>query len=148
MFARVAERSYLVRSRYVRGLTTAVFAFLALLSAGGFAAATRPSALALNIVIEFAAVALVVRAWRSATVFVDNNEVVARSLLRTRRWPRSEIRGFAATTRPVGMGGWRRRVLGIRFSDGTTRWLTEINCRPPHEGGPTWIDEAVAALDA
>jgi hypothetical protein len=56
------------------------------------------------------------------------------------------VREFVATTRAVGMGGWRRRVLGIVFVDGTTRWLTEINSRPGRNGAPTWIDEAVSAL--
>jgi hypothetical protein len=79
-------------------------------------------------------------------MIVSETEVVVRSLLTTRSWPRDNVRAFIASTRRVGMGGWRRRVLGIVFVDGSTRWLTEINSRPQHDA-PTWVDEAVSALN-
>jgi hypothetical protein len=80
-------------------------------------------------------------------VIIDDQKVVVRSLLRTRKWPRPAIRGFVPDTRAVGMGGWQRRVLGIVFADGSTRWLNEINSRPPKEGASTWTDEAIAVIN-
>src|SRR5437773_4394415 len=122
MFVQSPGGRYEVRSRYVRGLTSSVFVLFALLTAGGFVNTTR-TAFTMTVVLEIVLVALVVRAWRSASVIVDNQEVVVRSLLRTRRWPRSAVRSFVADTHAVGMGGWQRRVLGIVFWDGSTRWL-------------------------
>jgi hypothetical protein len=148
MLARTAEGRYVVRSRYVRGFTTTVFVVFGLLDAGGLADTPRRTvALAFTGVLELALAVLAVRAWRSAVAIVDDEEVLVRTLLRTRRWSRSEVRRFVADTRAIGMGGWRRRVLGILFVDGTTRWLTEINSRPPKDGRPAWIDEAVSALN-
>jgi hypothetical protein len=146
MLARASDGRYVVRSRYVRGLTTGAFVVFALLAASGFADATRTASLVFTSLMEILLAILIVRAWRSATMIVGEKEVVVRSLVRTRMWPRETIRAFVATTRAVGMGGWRRRVLGIVFVDGTTRWLTEINSRPPRNGAPTWIDEAVSTL--
>jgi hypothetical protein len=146
MFARTAEGRYVVQARDVRGFTTGAFVVFGLLEAGGLADTNR-TALVLAAVIELALAVLAVRAWRSAIAVVDDKEVLVRTLLRTRRWPRSEVRRFVADTRVIGMGGWRRRVFGIVFVDGTTRWLTEINSRPPRDGVPTWIDEAVSALN-
>jgi hypothetical protein len=103
----------------------------ALLGAGGFADATGTASLVFTSVLEIVLGVLIVRAWRSATMIVGEKEVVVRSLVGTRKWPRQMMREFVATTRAVGMGGWRRRVLGIVFVDGITRWLTEINSRPP-----------------
>ena len=148
MFARTAEGRYVVQSRYVRGFTTGVFVVFGLLDAGGFADTPRRTvALVSTGVLELALAVLAVRAWRSAIAIVDDEEVLVRTLLRTRRWARSEVRRFVAGTRVIGMGGWRRRVFGIVFVDGTTRWLTEINSRPPRHGAPTGIDEAVSALN-
>ena len=146
MFARTAEGRYVVQSRYVRGFTTGVFVVFGLVEAGGLAGTNR-TALVFAGVLELALAVLAVHAWRSAIAIVDDKDVLVRTLLRTRRWPRSEVRRFAADTRVIGMGGWRRRVFGIAFVDGTTRWLTEINSRPPRGGVPTWIDEAVSALN-
>jgi hypothetical protein len=146
MFVQSAGGRYEIRSRYIRGLTSSVFAFFALLVVGGFVNTTR-TAFAMTVVLEIILVALVARGWRSASVIVDDQEVVVRSLLRTRKWPRRAIRGFVADTRAVGMGGWQRRVLGIAFTDGSTRWLNEINSRPPKEGASTWIDEAVSVIN-
>jgi hypothetical protein len=147
VLARQADGRYVVRSRHVRGLTAGVLVVFFLLDAGGVIDATNTAALVFAMVLEVALAALVVRAWRSATMIVSETEVVVRSLLTTRSWPRDKVRAFVASTRRVGMGGWRRRVLGIVFVDGSTRWLTEINSRPPREGAPTWIDEAVSALN-
>jgi hypothetical protein len=146
MFARRAEGRYVVQARSVRGFTTGAFLVFGLLEAGALADSNR-TALVLAGVIELALVVLAVRAWRSAIAIVDDKEVLVRTLLRTRRWRRSEVRRFVAGTRVIGMGGWRRRVFGIVFVDGRTRWLTEINSRPPRHGVPTWIDEAVSALN-
>ena len=137
----------MVRSRYVSGVTTSVLVFFALVIASGFANSSGSLSLAFVSVMEILLAALIVRAWRSATAIIGGQAVVVRALLRTRTWPRSEVQKFVAETRSVGMGGWRRRVLGIRFVDGTTRWLTEINARPGERGAPNWIDEAVSALN-
>lgn len=127
-------------------MTTGFFAFFALIAASGLANESGAGLVFPGVMAILIAV-LILRAWRSATAIVDDREVVVRSLLRTCRWPRSEVRGFVAATRSVGMGGWRRRVLGIVFVNGTTRWLTEISSRPPKDDARSWIDDAVCVLN-
>jgi hypothetical protein len=146
MFDRTADGRCVIRSHYVRGLTTGVFALFALILAPGLASDSA-AVIAYVATMEILLAVLVVRAWRSATVVVDDQEVLVRSLLRTRRWPRSEVREFIVETRSVGMGGWRRRVLGVVFVDGTTRWLREINARPPQRSTSSWLDEAASAVN-
>jgi hypothetical protein len=134
------------RSRLV---PTAFFVIVILLEAPGLARNVgRPGLLAFDAIIVAACAVLAVRSWRSAALIVDHQEVVVRSLLRTRRWPRSEVESFVAGTRVIGPGRWHRRVVGIAFADGTTRWLTEINCGPGKPDASTWIDQATAALNA
>ena len=131
-----------------RLIPAAFFAGTVLLDAPGlWKDVGRPGLLAFDAVIVAACAVLLVRSWRSAALILDPRQVVVRSLLRTRRWPRTAVAGFVVATRIIGPGRWRRRVLGIAFADGTTRWLTEINCRPAKTGATTWIDQAATALN-
>jgi hypothetical protein len=102
----------------------------------------RPVLLAFDAIIVAACAFLLVRSWRSAALILNHRQVVVRSLLRTRRWPRAAVAGFVVATRIIGPGRWQRRVLGIAFVDGTTRWLSEINCRPGKSEATTWVDQA------
>ena len=130
-------------------MPTAFFALVVVVEALGLSStASRPGLLAFDAVIVGACMLFGVRSWRSAMLIVDSREVVVRSLLRTRRWPRDTIRGFVVRTRVLGPGSWHRRVIGIAFHDGTTRWLNEINCRPERVPGRiAWIDRASMALN-
>jgi hypothetical protein len=91
---------------------------------------------------------MAVRAWFSSTVKADGDGFFARSYLRTRRWRWDQVREFVTDTRSSGVVGYRRRTLGILLSDGTTNWRTDITCPGARDGGPTWIDDAVAKLNA
>ena len=131
-----------------RLVPTAHFALVVLVEAPGLSRdAGRPGLLAFDAIIVGTCLLLGGRSWRSATLIVDSREVVVRSLLRTRRWPRSAVEGFVVGTRLIGPGRWPRRVIGIAFCDGTTRWLNEINCRPGRAGRVVWIDQASVALN-
>ncbi len=90
---------------------------------------------------------MTIRAGFSSTVKADGDGVVARSLVRTRRWRWDQVREFVAETRSSGMVGYQRPTLGIVLTDGTTNWRTDITCPRSKDGGPTWIDEAVKELN-
>jgi hypothetical protein len=131
-----------------RLIPAAFFAGTVLLDAPGlWKDVGRPGLLAFNAIIVGACAVLLVRSWRSATLILNDRQVVVRSLLRTRRWPRTAVAGFEVATRIIGPGRWQRRVLGIAFVDGTTRWLSEINCRPGGPEATTWVDQTATALN-
>lgn len=106
---------------------------------------TQPGELAFTSALLAVIAVLIVRAVRSATILADDDKVVVRSLLRTRSWRWDQIDRFMADTRLVG--AYSRRMLGIRLTDGRTRWLTELNSRPPTASRPSWVDGAAAALN-
>ena len=93
-----------------------------------------------SVFLSLAIVAVTVRAARSATVLAYEDHVVARQLLRTRRWRWSEIERFEARTGVVGAMSYRRRVLWVILWAGDARRLTELNCRLLRDGQPTRID--------
>ena len=90
----------------------------------------------------------VVRWWQGSTVIAEPPGVTARHAIRTRHWLWDQVDRFVADTRPNGVVGYRRRMLGIRLATGETHWCTDINCRPGKEGQSTWIDVSVANLNA
>ena len=88
---------------------------------------------------------LAIRGSRMATLLADDEKVTVRGLLRTRSWVWHQIDTFVVETRLIGL--YRRRVLGMRLSDGTTRWFTELNSSPSRKLASR-VDEAAAVLNA
>jgi hypothetical protein len=109
----------------------------------------RPSAAIFAAISSAIIAGGVVRIWQMATLAVSDDQIVAHSFFGTRRWSRDEVVGFTASTRPINNFGYRRRVLGVVLRDGSTQWLTSINCKPAkNDDTATWIDAAAAALSA
>ena len=144
------EPSLKVQSRAYSLSMAGVFVFMALIESTFFfqhGGHDRVGSAAFSAVIELALCVVIVRTWRGSTVLTDHSGVVARSILRTRRWQWEQVREFVAATRPNGMMGYRRRMLGIALVDGTTHWCTDINCGPGRGDKTTWIDGAVVRLN-
>jgi len=95
----------------------------------------------------FVCAVLSVRGFRSGTMLTYPENFVYRTLFRTYRWPRASVGQFGAEDARVGVGGYRRRVLTVTFSDGRSRQLTAMNCEPSEIGGRTWIDDVARDLN-
>lgn len=101
--------------------------------------------------IAFTSVLLVVIAWfavrgaRAATLLANDAEVTVRGFYRTRSWSWDEVDGFVTDTRRIGV--YRRRVLGMRYRDGTIRWFPELSCRPAQRDGRSRVDDAADTLN-
>jgi hypothetical protein len=112
---------------------------------------TRPANIALMSVLLAWLFAIGVRGMRSATLIATPCRVTARELVKTTHWSWPVIEGFVAETRPT-LALWlpgirlRRRVLGVVYSGGRTRWLPELSCRV-HNGASTWVDASAARLN-
>ena len=104
--------------------------------------------------IAFTSVFLVLIAWftvraaRSATLLANDAKVTVRGLYRTRSWSWDEVDGFVADTRLVGAYvKYRRRVLGMRYRDGTIRWFPELSCSPAQGDRRSPVDDAADTLN-
>lgn len=112
---------------------------------------TRPANIALMSVLLAWVIVIGVRGMRSATLIAAPDQVTARELLKTMHWSWPVIEGFIAETRPVPLV-WlpvirqSRRVLGVVYSGGRTRWLPELSCRV-RAGASTWVDASAARLN-
>lgn len=112
---------------------------------------TRPANIALMSVLLAWLIAIGARGVRSATLIATPYRVTARELVKTTHWSWPVIEGFVAQTRPVPLV-WlpvirqSRRVLGVVYFGGRTRWLPELSCRV-RDGAATWIDASAARLN-
>ena len=112
---------------------------------------TRPANIALMSVLLAWLIPIGARGVRSATLIATPYRVTARELVKTTHWSWPVIEGFIVQTRPVPLV-WlpvirqSRRVLGVVYSGGRTRWLPELSCRI-RPGASTWIDASAARLN-
>jgi len=104
-----------------------------------------------------------IRGARSATILLTDSVLGVRTLGYTKSWPAAQVEAFVTETRAATPGfGWLgfglsfglltfvqrpRRILGIRFRDGATSWLTEFRSRPAGKGERTWVDEQADILN-
>jgi len=100
--------------------------------------------------LAFTSALLAVLAWftyrsaRAATLIADDDGVVIRTLIRTRRWDWSEIEQFSTQIRVVGVQS--RLIVGIRLRSGRIYWSDEIGGRPGKPAGQR-LEAAVAELN-
>ena len=142
---------YRATSRWQRVVTASVFGLFFFLETGAYfdRNGTQPGELAFTSAFLAVTAVLAVRAARSCTLLADDRKVVVRSLIRTRSWRWDQIDRFVVDTRLTGgFIKYRRRMLGICQADGTTRWLTELNCRPATPIRQSWVDDAAGELNA
>lgn len=111
----------------------------------------RPVEIALMPVPLAGLVAIGVRGMRSAILIATPYRVTVREMVKTTHWSWPIIEGFVAGTRLTPVP-WlpgirlRRRVLGVVYSGGRTRWLHELSCRARDEAS-TWVDASVTRLN-
>lgn len=122
------------------GVAAAVFALIGL---GGLAAGHLEGL----IWLLFGAFSIV-WALRSSCVVVDATSVVTRSMVRTRRYPLSELRGVEVVVGRTGFTGFGREYLVVHRADGQDVAFKELNCRPPMEpDGTSVVRRAAAAIN-
>ena len=104
-----------------------------------------------------------IRAARSATILLTDSTFTLRGLILTKSWPVTQVERFVSETRAVTPGfGWlgyglsfgllsemrrSRRVLGVKFHNGSTRWLIDFKSRPAGKGELTWVDRKADVLN-
>jgi hypothetical protein len=138
---------YRFTSRWQRVLGVSIFGFFFFLEIGAYFGknGTQPGYLAFTSVFLAVLAWVAVRVARAATLLANDDKITVRSFLRTRSWSWDEIDGFVVDTRLVG--GYSRRMLGMRGHDGTVRWFHELNCRPARGARRSWVDDAAATLN-
>lgn len=87
----------------------------------------------------------VVRGLRSSRVVVDGSGVTTRSMVRTRRYPFSELRGVEVAVGRTGFAGFGREHLVFHRADGQDVAFRELNCRPAKPPDTTSIVRRAAA---
>ena len=90
---------------------------------------------------------LVVRALGSSDVVVDESSVRTRSIVRTRRYAFSELRGVDVAVGPTGMMGYVREYLVFHRSDGGDAAFKELSSRPAKGDELTIVRGAAACIN-
>jgi hypothetical protein len=127
-----------------------IFGFFFFLETGAYfdKNGTQPGEIAFTSVLLVVIAWFTVRAARSATLLTNDVEVTVRGIYRTRSWSWDEVDGFVADTKLIGpYVKYRRRVLGMRYRDGTIRWFPELSCRPAQGDGRSRVDDAADTLN-
>jgi hypothetical protein len=104
-----------------------------------------------------------VRGARSATILLTDSTLTVRGLGFTKSWPVAQVDSFVTETRAVtpGFGSLGialsfgllyyvrrpRRMLGVKFRNGGTRWLIELKSRTAGKGERTWVDRQADILN-
>jgi hypothetical protein len=124
-----------------------IFGFFFFLETGAYFGknGTQPGEIAFTSVLLVVIAWFTVRAARAATLLTDDAEVTVRGVYRTRSWSWDKVEGFVADARLIGL--YRRRVLGMRYRDGTIRWFPELSCRPARGDGRSRVDDAAETLN-
>lgn len=87
----------------------------------------------------------IVRSLRSSCVVVDGSRVSTRSMVRSRRYPFSELRGVEVAVGRTGLAGFGREHLVFHRADGQDVAFKELNCPPPKAAETTSIVRRAAA---
>jgi len=113
-----------------------------LIGLSGFVASASPGIAA---VYPLFGVYTIVRGLRSSLVIVDGSGVTTRSMVRTRRYPLSELRGVEVAVGRTGFAGFGREHLVFHRADGEDVAFKELNCRPPKPPQATSVVRDAAA---
>lgn len=127
----------------VAQITGATFgALIALLGLAGLAESTSRGTAVIYLLFG---VYTVVRGLRSSCVVVDGRGVSTRSMVRTRRYPFSELRGVEVAVGRTGLVGFGREHLVFHRADGQDVAFKELNCPPPK--APEWSSVVRRAVE-
>ncbi len=121
----------------------AMCSFCALIGVIGVAELTNARTTVSGVIFTLLGGALAYRALQSSSVVVSDTEVTTRSMLRTRRYPFSELRGVDVAVGPTGVLLWRREHLVLHFADGRGVAFRELNCS--RRAGPQSVVRRAAA---
>lgn len=86
----------------------------------------------------------IARGLRSSSVIVDELGVTTRSMVRTRRYRYSELRGVEVAVGPTGFASSSREHLVFQRVDGQDVAFKELNCTPKHSPEATSIVRCAA----
>lgn len=106
--------------------TAALGSLLVLLGIAGLVASSG-----MAVIYFLIGVYTVWRAMRSSCVVVSGSGVTTRSMVRTRRYAFSDLRGVDVAVGRTGFTGVGREYLLLRRADGQKIEFKELNCPPP-----------------
>ncbi len=123
-------------------------AFGALIALLGLAGLAEPSSRGTGAIYLSFGLYTLVRGLRSACVVVRGSGVTTRSMLRTRRYAFSELRGVEVAVGRTGFNGFGREFLVLHLSDGRDVAFKELNCKPSKEPGEASVVTRASACIA
>lgn len=88
-----------------------------------------------------------VRALRSSSVVVDDSGVSTRSIMRTRHYAFSELRGVDVAIGRTGLAAFGREHLVIHRADGQDVAFKELNCPAPKDDSMSIVRRAAACIN-
>lgn len=113
-----------------------------LIGLSGFVASASPGTAAVYLLFG---VYTVFRGLRSSLVVVDGSGVTTRSMVRTRRYALSELRGVEVAVGRTGLAGFGREHLVLHRADGQDVAFKELNCPPPKAPATSSVVRRAAA---
>lgn len=85
---------------------------------------------------------------RAGTIQTSSEGVTVYGCTRYWRWRWSEVKQFSTQVRSLPFTPSRHPVLVVTARDGRTHVIKTVNATPSRTGEPTWIEQAVTALNA
>lgn len=125
----------------------ALASFSALIALLGLAGLAEPSSRGSGAIFLLVGAFFVVRALGSSAVVVDDSSVSTRSILRTRRYGFTELRGVGVSTGRTGLTGFGREHLVLHRSDGQDVAFKELSCPPPKGEAISIVGRAAACIN-
>jgi hypothetical protein len=117
---------------------------LVVIGLGGFSAGSRPAGLFWSCL----GVVTIIRGRRSSSVTVEQDAVVTRSMVRTRRLPLGELERVEVAVGRTGMNGFDREHLVFHRTGAPPLAFKEFNAKPSADGRTTEVQRAAAAIQA
>lgn len=130
-----------------RGAQKVLAAFSALVAVIGLAELADPALRGTGAFFFAGGVFFTVRALRSSSVVVDDSGVSTRSIVRTRRYPFSELRGVDVAVGRTGLVAYSREHLVLHRADGQDFAFKELNCPQPRGDATSIVRQAAACIN-
>src|SRR6266540_1240938 len=111
----------------------------------GLAGLVEPTSRGMSVLLVVVGGFSAVRALRSSAVVVDGSGVSTRSMLRTRRYAFSELRGVEVAAGRTGVTAFNREYLVFHRADCKDVGFKELNCPASKEGSATSVVRRAAA---
>lgn len=126
----------------------ALAAFSALMALLGLAMVSQPDSRGSGVFFLVVGGFFVARALRTSAVIVDDSGVKTQSIVRTRNYPFSKLRGVDVAVGRTGLAAFGREHLVLHLIDGEDVAFRELNCPPPKEPSePSVVRSAAACIN-